>query len=73
MSEQLHFHFDVDGDNFASAGQASVQVKKDLRRLGLSPETMDSSFRISLSRDNTEEELDTLVLILKEEIIPRAR
>lgn len=38
MSEALSFHFDVDGDNFASAGQASVQVKKDLRRLGLSPE-----------------------------------
>lgn len=38
MSEALSFHFDVDGENFASAGQASVQVKKDLRRLGLPPE-----------------------------------
>ena len=35
MSEALVFHFDVDGDNFTSAGQASVQVKKDLRQLGL--------------------------------------
>ena len=38
MSESLNFHFDVDGDNFISAGQASVQVKKNLRRLGLPPE-----------------------------------
>ncbi len=38
MSETLRFHFDVDGDNFTSAGQASVQVKKNLRELGVSPE-----------------------------------
>lgn len=38
MSESLNFHFDVDGENFVSAGQASVQVKKNLRRLGLPPE-----------------------------------
>ena len=38
MSEPLIFHFDVDGDNFTSAGQASVTIKKDLRRLGLSSE-----------------------------------
>ncbi len=38
MSEFLNFHFDVDGENFVSAGQASVQVKKNLRELGLSPE-----------------------------------
>lgn len=38
MSEILNFHFDVDGDNFTSAGQASVQVKKNLRRLGIFPE-----------------------------------
>ncbi len=38
MTDSLNFHFDVDGDNFVSAGQASVQVKKNLRRLGLPPE-----------------------------------
>ena len=38
MSEVLSFHFDVDGNVFTCAGQASVQVKKNLRRLGLSPE-----------------------------------
>ncbi len=38
MSDSLVFHFDVDGEDFTSAGQASVQVKKNLRRLGISPE-----------------------------------
>ena len=40
MSELLTFHFDVDGDDFTSAGQASIQIKKNLRRLGLDPETI---------------------------------
>ena len=40
MNESLIFHFDVDGEDFTSAGQASVQVKKNLRRLGISPETI---------------------------------
>ena len=38
MSELLNFHFDVDGSDFTSAGQASIQIKKSLRRLGISPE-----------------------------------
>ena len=38
MSEGLTFHFVVDGDDFTSAGHASVQVKKNLRQLGISPE-----------------------------------
>ncbi len=38
MSETLQFHFDVDGNNFTSAGQASVEVKKILRELGVTPE-----------------------------------
>ena len=38
MSEALSFRFHVDGDDFTSAGQASVQVKKDLRRLGIPAE-----------------------------------
>ena len=37
MSDALVIHFDVDGDNFTSAGQASTRVKKNLRQLGLSP------------------------------------
>jgi anti-sigma regulatory factor (Ser/Thr protein kinase)/Fe-S-cluster-containing hydrogenase component 2 len=38
MPEALKFHFDVDGEDFTSAGKASVQVKKNLRQLGLPPE-----------------------------------
>lgn len=38
MNEGLTFHFDVDGSDFTSAGQASVQVKKNLRQLGIGPE-----------------------------------
>lgn len=38
MSDLLTFHFDVDGDNFTSAGQASVAIKKNLRQLGISPD-----------------------------------
>ena len=38
MSEALVFRFDVDGNDFTSAGQASVAVKKNLRQLGISPD-----------------------------------
>ncbi len=38
MDQILKFHFDVDGNDFTSAGHASVSVKKNLRELGLSPE-----------------------------------
>ena len=38
MADALVFKFEVDGENFTSAGQASVQIKKNLRRLGLDPE-----------------------------------
>lgn len=38
MSEPLIFRFGVDGENFTSAGQASVAVKKNLRQLGIAPE-----------------------------------
>jgi len=34
----LTFHFHVDGDNFTSAGEASVQVKAKLRQLGFDAE-----------------------------------
>ena len=40
MSEALRFYYDVDGGDFTSAGHASVQVKKNLRQIGLSPEVI---------------------------------
>ena len=38
MSDNLIFRFDVLGNDFTSAGQASVQVKKNLRQLGFGSE-----------------------------------
>ncbi len=40
MAEAVRFHFLVDGENFTMAGQASVAVKKNLRQLGIDPETI---------------------------------
>ena len=37
-SNALHFHYDVDGNNFTSAGEASVQVKRMLRQMGYHPD-----------------------------------
>ena len=38
MAESLVYKFEVDGDNFTSAGEASVKMKKNLRMLGISPD-----------------------------------
>lgn len=38
--DELSFRFVVEGDDFTSAGQASVQVKKNLRQLGIDSETI---------------------------------
>lgn len=37
MSTALKFHYDVHGEDFTSAGNASVQAKKALRQLGYDP------------------------------------
>lgn len=37
MGEGLHFHYDVIGGDFSSAGEASVQVKKLMRQMGFDP------------------------------------
>ena len=39
-NEKVNFHFEIDGDNFTSAGEASVMVKKMLRQMGFSAETI---------------------------------
>ena len=38
MSELLKLSYQIDGDNFSSAGEASANVKKKLRQLGLENE-----------------------------------
>lgn len=40
MTESVNFHFDIDGDNFTSAGEASVRIKKLLREMGFSPDVI---------------------------------
>ena len=38
MDDVLKLHFDVDGEDFTSAGEASAQVKKKLRQMGYAPD-----------------------------------
>lgn len=40
MSETVNFHFEIDGENFTSAGEASVRIKKLLREMGFDPEVI---------------------------------
>ena len=56
-----------------SAGSACAKGHRShtLTAMKLSPENMDGSFRISLCRDNTQEELDVLVCAIREDIVAR--
>ena len=56
-----------------SAGSACAKGHRShtLTAMNLRPEAMDSSFRISLSKDTTQEELDQFVAVIEKEIIPR--
>ena len=58
-----------------SAGSACAKGHRShvLSAMGLSPQRIDSSFRISLCRDTTAEEVETLVNVIQKEILPRAR
>jgi len=38
MPDKVNFHFDIDGENFTSAGEASVNIKKLLRQMQFNPE-----------------------------------
>ncbi len=40
MSEPLIFTYNVDGEDFTSAGQASVMVKRNLNQIGFAPEVI---------------------------------
>ncbi len=58
-----------------SAGSACAKGHRShtLTAMGLSPEIMDSSFRVSLCRDTTEEEINTLMHVIKENILSRIK
>ena len=56
-----------------SAGSACAKGHRShvMTAMGLAPEVIDGSFRISLCRDTTEDELNKLVAVVRDEIIPR--
>ena len=56
-----------------SAGSACAKGHRShtLEAMGVRPEVMDGSFRVSLCRDTTQAELDKLVEVMETEIIPR--
>ena len=58
-----------------SAGSACAKGHRShtLTAMGLSPERMDSSFRVSICKDTTQEELDILVQTIQKDIIPRVK
>ncbi len=37
---EVRLSYDIDGDDFSSAGEASVAMKKALRQMGIEPETI---------------------------------
>jgi cysteine desulfurase len=58
-----------------SAGSACAKGHRShvLESMRTAPEVMDGSFRVSLSRDTTGEELEKLVSVIRDEILPRVR
>ena len=58
-----------------SAGSACAKGHRShvLEAMNLSPEVMDGSFRVSLCKDTTAEELRKLAEVIKNEILPRVR
>ena len=58
-----------------SAGSSCAKGHRShvLEAMGTKPEVMDGSFRVSLCRDTTQEELDKLCDVLIHEVLPRAR
>ena len=58
-----------------SAGSACAKGHRShvLEAMHLPPETMDGSFRVSIGRQTTKEELESLIRVIREEILPRKR
>ena len=58
-----------------SAGSACAKGHRShvLEAMGVAPERIDGTFRVSICPDTTEEELQTLYTVIREEILPRAR
>ncbi|MBQ7329949.1 MAG: cysteine desulfurase [Oscillospiraceae bacterium] len=58
-----------------SAGSACAKGHRShvMTAMGLKPELIDGSFRVSICRDTTKEELDLLAEVIEKELLPRAR
>ena len=58
-----------------SAGSACAKGHRShvLTAMGVAPEVIDGSFRVSLSRETTADELQTLIQAIKTQVLPRAR
>ena len=58
-----------------SAGSACAKGHRShvLEAMGVAPERIDGSFRVSLCRDSTEDELNKLVQVIAQEILPRRK
>jgi len=58
-----------------SAGSACAKGHRShvMTAMGLKPELIDGSFRISICRDTTEDELDKLAEVIEKELLLRAR
>ena len=58
-----------------SAGSACAKGHRShvLSAIELPPEVIDGSFRVSICKDTTQEDLDLLVTIIRDQIAPRAR
>ena len=58
-----------------SAGSACAKGHRShvLEAMGVAPEVIDGTFRISLCRDTTGDELDALLAVIRDEILPRVR
>lgn len=58
-----------------SAGSACAKGHRShvLTAMNVHPDTIDCTFRVSLCKNNTPEEIDTLVSVIRRDILPRIR
>ncbi len=58
-----------------SAGSACAKGHRShvLTAMNVAPDVIDATFRVSLCRENTSEEIDKLVSVIAEQILPRSR
>lgn len=64
-----------DADIYVSAGSACAKGHRShvMEAMHLNPEHIDSSFRVSLCADNTADEIENLVRVIKNDILPRRK